>query len=64
MKHDKTFRALQTTFDDPDSIDDCTEFYSRPDHEDDRPDCATVGGCRPIAVCGETRCRFCGERIG
>lgn len=63
MKHEKTFRALATTFNDPDTIDDCTDEMYRSNHEDD-DEC----GCeapKPIDVsCGELRCRTCGRRVG
>lgn len=65
MKHDREFRALVTTFDAPESIDDCTIMYARPDHEDDSDPCR----CRqdePQLLdhsCGELRCRKCGRRV-
>lgn len=61
MKHEKTFRAFVTTFDDPSDIDDCTIMYADPNDEDE---CDCMQHIDIGTSCGETRCRFCGRRVG
>lgn len=61
----KPFRALVTTFDDPDRIDDCTTMYARPDHEEEDHDCDCIRDEPQLLnhSCGEVQCRARGRRV-
>jgi hypothetical protein len=66
-----TFRALQTTFKNPDYFVDAFDDDPRegPDGEYDEfacldaNKCSNDGGCEYLTCCGVTRCKYCGTVV-